>query len=222
MDKISPHKALSLLGLPAGFVFAYPFEITPEAMKVGYKMVSFDDGKISNVTRSIYTLTKFGPMYRTFDKKIKNFITSRAVLFDDGRAFVVEEDGSAFCVDASGNITFDGSLKYQGLVPSAIAAVGETLWAAYEERNTLVKYNIKTMREELRIGGSSSPFDSPISIYPAGTKLFICNKASRDIWKIDTNDYSAELYYEFQETVYDYKFIDKYEIVCLESGIYLL
>ena len=222
MDRISPHHALSLLALPSGFVFAYPFEISSDSMKVGYKMVTFDTGKISNVTGTIYTLTKFGPAYRAFKGKIKNFITSLSAVFEDGRVFVSEKNGSAILVGQSGETLWEGKLSYQGFIPSAVAASGETLWAAYSEKNTLVKYNVNSMREELRIGGSSSPFSSPIAIFPAGNKLFVCNGESRDIWKIDTTDYSTEMYYEFEEKVFDYKFIDKYEIVCLESGIYLL
>ncbi len=222
MDRISPHRALSLLALPSGFVFAYPFEISSDSMKVGYKMVTFDTGKISNVTGTIYTLTKFGPAYRTFKGKIKNFITSLSAVFDDGRVFVSEKDGSAILFGQSGESLWEGKLTYQGLLPTAIAASGETLWAAYSEKNTLVKYNINSMREELRIGGSSSPFSSPAAIFLAGNKLFVCNEGSKDIWKIDTTDYSTEMYYKFEEKVFDYKFIDKYEIVCLESGIYLL
>ena len=222
MDKISPHKSLSLLALPAGFVFAYQFEISTDTMKVGYKMVSFDTGKISNVTGSIYTLTKFGSEYKNFSKKIKNFIYCHSALLDDGRVFVVEKDGSAMLLDYDANPIWQGSLTYRGMAPSCIAAVGETLWAAYGDKNTIVKYNVNSMREELRIGGSSSPFQGPCSIFPAGAKLFVCNSDSRDIWKIDTTNYTTELYYQFEEPIYDYKFIDKYEIVCLESGIYLL
>lgn len=222
MDIISPHKALSLLALPAGFVFAYPFEISSETMKVGYKMVSFDSGKISNVTGDVYTLTKFGSEYKNFKSKIKNFIYCHSAIFDDGRVFTVEKDGTATLFDAMARPAFEGKLLYQGMAPSCIAASGETLWAAFSEKNTLVKYNINSMREELRIGGESSPFSKPCAIFPAGTKLFVCNEGSRDIWKIDTNTYATELYYQFEEPVYDYKFIDKYEIVCLESGIYLL
>ena len=222
MDIISPHKALSLLALPAGFVFAYPFEISPDAMKVGYKMVSFDTGKISNVTNNIYTLTKFGTMYRSFLGNIKNFISCLSAVFDDGRVFTMEEDGSAVLYDPSGLDIYRGKLIYRGFAPTAIAASGETLWAVYRELNVIVKYNVNTMREELRIGGNASPFQKPCSVFPAGSKLFVCCEGSRDIWKIDASDYKTELYYQFEEPVYDYKFIDKYEIVCLESGIYLL
>lgn len=222
MDIISPHKALSLLALPSGFVFAYPFEISTDSMKVGYKMVSFDTGKISNVTGNVYTLTKFGAEYKSFKDDIKNFISCLSAVFDDGRVFAVEKDGSAALYDPSGLRVYEGKLLYRGMAPSAVAASGDTLWAAYAEKNTLVKYNSTTMREELRIGGSSSPFATPNSIFPAGSKLFVCNSETNEIWKIDTTNYKTELYYEFEEPLLDYKFIDKYEIVCLESGIYLL
>ncbi len=222
MNKISPHKALSLLALPAGFVFAYPFEISEGAMKVGYKMVSFDTGKISNVTNNIYTLTKFGSEFKRFLRDIKNFISCSSAVLTDGRVFVSEQDGRATLYSPDGEALYRDTLTYGGTAPSSVSAAGETLWAAYKERNTIVKYNINTMREELRIGGASSPFQAPVSVFPAGTKLFVCNEGSRDIWKIDTTDYKTELYFQFEEPVYDYKFIDKYEIVSLESGIYLL
>ena len=222
MDIISPHKALSLLALPAGFVFAYPFEISTDSMKVGYKMVSFDTGKISNVTGNVYTLTKFGPEYKLFKDNIKNFISCLSAVFDDGRVFTVEKDGTAALYDNTGSKIYDGKLMYQNTVPSSIASAGDTLWAAYSEKNTIVKYNVNSMREELRIGGSASQFVGPCSIFPAGNKLFVCNSETCDIWKIDTTNYKTELYYEFEEPLLDYKFIDKYEIVCLESGIYLL
>ena len=222
MDIISPHKALSLLALPSGFIFSYPFEIQADSMKVGYKMVSFDTGKISNVMGTAYTLTKFGPLYKNFKNDIKNFITCLSAVFDDGRVFVVETDGSAALYDPTGVKTFEGKFLYQGVIPSAIAASGDTLWAAFPDKNTIVKYNASSMREELRIGGGSSPFVNPVSIFPAGSKLFVCNSGTNDIWKIDTGSYTTELYYQFEEPLLDYKFIDKYEIVCLESGIYLL
>ncbi len=222
MDKISPHKPLSLLALPSGFVFAYPFEISEGAMKVGYKMVSFDTGKISNVTNNIYTLTKFGSEFKAFGSNIRNFIYCLSAVFLDGRVLTVEKDGAACLYSPDGEAAWQGKLTYGGTSPCSIAASGETLWAAYKERNTIVKYNINSMREELRIGGMASPFQAPVSVFPAGKKLFVCNEKTMDIWKIDTTDYKTEMYYQFEEPVYDYKFIDKYEIVSLESGIYLL
>ena len=69
MERISEHKALSLLALPNGFLYAYCIEELEDQMTVGYQMVSFDTGLVSNVSKSIYMLTKFGADYKHLEKK---------------------------------------------------------------------------------------------------------------------------------------------------------
>lgn len=222
MKLISGHNAISLLALPNGFLFAYCLDKTEDQMKIGYKMVSFETGKISNVSKSIYTLSKFGSVYKSFEMQVKNYLTCSTVLLEGGRVFVVEKDGSASLLGSDAATLWNGKLLYQNTAPYEVAASDDFLWASFPEHNVLIRYNLNSLREELRIGGSSSPFSRPQGIFPSGSKLFVCNADSKDIWKIDTTDYAAEKYYEFAEPVHDYISINKYEIVSLDSGIYLL
>jgi hypothetical protein len=79
MDKISGDKVFSIHPLPDGFLYAYCIEQTEEHYKVGYKMVSFETGKVSSVTKSIYMLTKFGVDYKTelyfeFDEPARDYL----------------------------------------------------------------------------------------------------------------------------------------------------
>ena len=222
MDKISGDKVFSIHPLPDGFLYAYCIEKTEKHYKIGYKMVSFDKGKVSSVTKSIYMLTKFGADYKTFEGKIKNYLTCFSILMEGGQTFVIERDGTANIFGPGGEVLFSGTFLYQNTPPGGVAVNGNTLWVSYPEHNVLIRHTLSTLREELRIGGKKSPKKSATALFAAGTKLFICSRDTNSIWKMDVSTYQTELYYEFDEPALDYIFINKYEIAVLESGIYLL
>ena len=104
MNKITAHKALSMIALPNGIMYAYCIDKTDNIMKVGYKMISFESGKISNVSKSIFTLAKFGAAYKSFERKIKNYLTCSTVLLENGEVFIVELDGSALMMSSDGSV----------------------------------------------------------------------------------------------------------------------
>ena len=222
MRLIAKDKVFSLHPLPDGFLYSYLVEQVDEQVKVGYKMVSFSGGKISNVPKSIYMLTKFGNAYKGFMDKIKNYLTCFALPLENGHCFVIELDGSATLFGAEGEEIWSGTLLYKKTAPSGIAVNGDSLWISFSESNVLIRYDLKTLRQELRIGGEHSPFNKPTGLFPAGSKLFICSKEDNCIWKMDCSTYNTEIYFPFDEPVKDYQFIAKYEIAVLESGIYLL
>ncbi len=222
MERISEDKIYSLHPLPDGFLYSYLIEQIDHQFKVGYKMVSFESGKISNVTKSIYMLTKFGADYKSFIHKIKNYLTCFSILLEDGQTFIIEKDGNATIYGTGGDELWQGQMLYQNTAPGGVAVNGNTLWISYPEHNVLVRYDLKTLRQELRIGGENSPFSRAKGLFPAGNKLFICGEGSNSIWKLDCSSYQTELYYQFDEPVRDYKFINKYEIAVLKSGIYLI
>jgi hypothetical protein len=78
------------------------------------------------------------------------------------------------------------------------------------------------MREELRIGGTNSPFDKPTDIFIDDDTAFISNSGSNKIIKVNLNSYSVREYKEFSEAVYAYRKVKDREFVLLESGIYVL
>lgn len=222
MRVIAKDKVFSLHPLPDGFLYSYLIEQEGEQVKVGYKMVSFSSGKISNVTKNIYMLTKYGGSYKNFISKIKNYLTCFALPLENGQCFVIETSGSAVLYGAEGEEIWTDTLLYKKSAPGGVAVNENSLWISFTDSNALIRYDLKTLRQELRIGGEHSPFIKPTSLFPAGSKIFICSKEDDCIWKMDCSTYHTELYYEFDEPILDYKFINKYEIVVLESGIYLL
>ncbi|MBQ5911095.1 MAG: hypothetical protein IIW94_03695 [Clostridia bacterium] len=222
MKLIAKDKVFSLHSLPDGFLYSYLVEQEGEQITVGYKMVTFSTGKISNVTKNIYMLTKFGSAYKSFIGKIKNYLTCFAIPLESGDCFVIELDGSATLFGAEGEEVWSGKLLYKKSAPGGVAVNGNTIWISYTDSNVLIRYDLKTLRQELRIGGEKSPFIKPTGLFPAGSKIFICSKNDNCIWKMDCTNYTTEVYYNFDEPVRDYKFITKYEIVVLASGVYLL
>ena len=222
MRQISGDKVFSLHPLPDGFLYSYLIEQLDGQIKVGYKMVTFSTGKISNVTKNIYMLTKFGSVYKSFMDKIKNYLTCFAIPLENGHCFVIELDGSATLYGNEGEEVWSGTLLYKKSAPGGVAVNSDSLWISFSQSNVLIRYDLKTLRQELRIGGEHSPFTTPTGLFPAGSKIFICSKGDNCIWKMDCQTYATELYYTFDQPVLDYKFINKYEIAVLESGIYLL
>lgn len=222
MKLIAKDNVFSLHPLPDGFLYSYLIEQEDDQIKVGYKMVTFSTGKISNVTKNIYMLTKFGSAYKSFMGKIKNYLSCFALPLENGQCFVIDLEGNATIFGPDGEEVWAGNLRYKKNSPGGIAVNGNTLWISFSDSNVLIRYDLNTLRQELRIGGEHSPFNKPTSLFPAGSKLFVCSDADNCIWKMDTSTYATELYFSFEEKVKDYQFINKYEIVVLDSGIYLL
>lgn len=222
MKLIAKDNVFSLHPLPDGFLYSYLIEKEGEQITVGYKMITFSSGKISNVTKNVYMLTKFGSAYKSFIGKIKNYLTCFAIPLENGDCFVIELDGAATLFDAVGEVVWSGKLLYKKAAPGGVAINGDAIWISFTEGNVLIRYDLKTLRQELRIGGENSPFVKPTGLFPAGSKIFICSAQDNCIWKMDCTNYTTEVYYTFEEPVKDYQFISKYEIVVLNSGIYLL
>ncbi len=222
MNLISKDKVFSLHPLPDGFIYSYLIERQEDIYTVGYKMVSFETGKISGVTKSIYMLTKFGADYKSFVGNLKNYLTCFCIPLEDSNTFVIEADGSATLYSTGGGKVWEGNMLYQNTAPGGIAVNQGSLWVSYPEHSALIRYDLKTLRQELRIGGSNSPFGMATNLFPAGSKLMICSKDTNSIIKLDCGSYQTETYYQFDEPINDYKLIGKHEIVVLASGIYLL
>ena len=85
-----------------------------------------------------------------------------------------------------------------------------------------MRLDAASMREELRIGNKNGEngFNSPTGIFAENEDLFVSNRDSHQIWKINTKTYEASEYMTFEEPVYAYCKCRGREVVLLESGIY--
>lgn len=224
MKCIFKGKVLQILPIPSGVVAAILTEITEERkMAVEYRIISLETGQIQRITNSVYLLAKFGASHKSAEMQVTNHLTCRTCALPEGELFTVEEDFSAKVLDADGFAKWVGVVKYKGEAPADAVFDGKNIWVSFTENNALIRLDPASMREELRIGGKKGEengFNSPVGIYAENEELFVSNRNSHQIWRINTKTYEASEYMTFSEPVYTYSKCHGREIVLLESGIY--
>lgn len=223
MTKIFEGDILHVIPMENGMIIAYAEERSDSQITAAFKMVSFDSEKITNVAKNIYQLYKFGENYKAFCIQVQNYFTSKTIIFPSEKMLVLELDGTVELLDTDASFLWAGKLLYKNAPPSCLALFQNKLWATFPEHNVLVRYNINTMREELRIGGgTSSPFAQPCDIFVKGDFAYICNPGSLQILKVDLNNYSLEVYEEFTQPVKQYLEVDGRRFVVMNTGVYQL
>lgn len=223
MENLFCGKVYEVMRTTNGIIFSYlNREFEDGKVEVSYKMLSFDNRRITDIAKNIYMITKFGNNYKAVEKLCDNYITAKSILLPGGRVFVLHDDGRAQLVDADGEPLWMGTLIYRNLIPSDVILYNDGLWTAYEKGNALVRYSLTNMREELRIGGNNSPFDGPCNMFDDGEELIICNKNSKNLIGINLDTYKATEIENFEEPVFQYVKVDIYRFVILESGLYIL
>lgn len=223
MTQIFEGDALHIIPADNRIIIAYAEEMAKSQMTVAFKMISFDDDKSTNVAKNIYQLSKFGTNYRSYCIQVQNYFTCKNIIFKNEKMLVLEVDGTIELLDTDASFIWAGKLLYKNTPPSSIAIFENKLWATFPEHNVLVRYNLNTMREELRIGGgANSPFKNPCDIFVKGNDAFICNSDSCQILKVNLNTYSLEVYKEFEKPVKQYIEADNRSFAVLSDGVYKL
>ncbi len=225
VKKLFSEQIYDILGYENGFIVVYRRPEVEDKIVVSYKSVSLENGVVSQRTKSDYEFIKFGENHSNVNFQVGNFITCSCVKLDNGNVFIVSADGDAKILDAEGYIEWQGTIRYKECGPSSIAHYGHTLWASFPDRNALIRFNLRTMREELRIGGSSdSSFAGPKGLWvnePEG-KLIVCNEKANNILEVNMKTYTVHERAAFDEPVHKYIRIGDKEFVVLDSGLYLL
>lgn len=223
MKKIFDGEVYEVLPLKGGIIFSYCKETDGENVLVAYRMLSFDNGRFSNVENDIYLITKFGNNYRSIATLCENHIKTKTINLPSGKIFLMQPDGTAQLVDNDASPVWTGRLSYKNTTPSDIALHDNSLWAVYPDCNVLLSYNLATMREELRIGGGkASPLNRPRTISINDNRITVCNLESRNIIEVDLANYKVREVESFDEPVYQYLEVAGNRFALLESGLYYL
>lgn len=222
MKKVFSGEVYEILPITNGIIFSYCKEIIDEKIVVAYKMISFDTGRFSDIAKNVYSITKFGNNYKAITAFCENYITAKSILLPNGKVFLTETNGKASLIDVDAMPIWIGDLTYRSAKPSDIVLYNDALWVSYADCDALLRYNLATMREELRIGGASSPFDKPRDLFLEGDSVMICNQGSQKLIKVNLNDYSVFEYESFDEPIYQYVSVEDNRFVILESGLYLI
>ncbi len=223
MERIYDSTALCIIPLSDGMVFAYCQDKTDDQMTVAYKTVSFESGALLNVTADFFCVAKFGTKYRSYLLQVDNPITCKLVDLPNGNVLMVDDKSDAKIISDDISVVWSGNLSHRGNPLSSVAVDGNSLWCAYKDSGVLVRRNLRTMRDELRLGGGRSPvIAAPKSVWCEDGIMRVCDCENCKIFEIDLNSYSITVYREFEEPVHQYIKIRSYEFVLLDSGIYML
>ena len=222
MKKLFSGRVFDLLPLTNGILFSYEHGSVEEGTVVAYKMISFENGKFADVAKNVYLLTKFGNHYKAIAAHCENYITVKSLLLPNGKVFLLSDDGKARLVDNDALVIWEGEIQYRGYPASDIVLYKNVLWASVAGQNVLLRYNLTTMREELRIGGNKSPFAKPEGLFVKGDSVTVANVDSQNLLEVDLNTYSVSEKEHFEEPVYGYTEVSGNRFALLESGLYLL
>lgn len=223
MHKILLGEIVNVLPVENGLIIVYILEKTEDTATVAYKMLSFENGKMVNIPKNVYELSKFGENYKSVAMQCKNSILCKVIRLQNGKIFLLDTDSSAKLIDENGNTVWFGNLEYRDETPASVAISNRSVWTCYKERGVLIRLNISTMREELRIGGGThSPFEQPNDLFIDGENIFVCNTGANNIIKVNSSTYVTDEYKKFDEPIKAFIKNDEYEFVVLESGLYLL
>lgn len=222
MKKIFSGEIFEVLPLSNGIIFSYCKDTIDDNIIVAYKMISFDNGRFTDVAKNIYLITKFGNNYKAVAAHCDNYITVKSIVLPNGKVFLMSADGTAQLLDNDAATIWTGNLMYRSCAPSSIVLHNNALWVCYADCDVLLRYNLATMREELRIGGTKFPFDKPRDLFLEGDNAMVSNQGSRKIVRINLKDYTVFDYESFDEPLYQYVNVSENRFAVLESGLYLI
>lgn len=222
MKPIFEGEVYEILPLSNGIIFSYCKDIIDQNIVVAFKMLSFENGRMTDIAKNIYLLTKFGNNYKAVIENCDNYITVKSILLPNSKVFLLSSDGEAQLIDTDGTPIWKGILSYRGFNASDIVLYKNTLWACYSDSNVMVRYNLANMREELRIGGNKSPFNKPKNLFIEGNTVTVSNQGSQKLTQVNLDSYTTLDCEEFEEPVKQYVKSDNYRFVLLDSGIYML
>ena len=220
MRKIFGGEVYDMVRKPDGLVFSYREDVIDDSILLRFKMIEAETGTVTDVSKNVYLLSKFGNNYRQVIKLTENFITLKAISLPSGKLFLCDGPGLCYLLDSDASVLWKGTVMYRDEAPSDIALYGNCVWASFRESNVLIRFNLATMREELRIGGTRSPFSAPRGVFIEGNTAIISNGGSNSLTKVNLDTYLVEQYYDFEQKVRSYAKVGAYEFVLLSDGIY--
>lgn len=222
MKRIFEGTVFEILPSSNGIIFSYCKDSIDNAITVSYKMISFDNGRISDITKNVYLAAKYGNNYPAIIKHCEHYITDKSIILANGKILIFSKNGIAKLIDTDSTVIWQGNLNYRTFNASDIVIYKNSLWACFSDCDVLLRYSLNTMREELRIGGNKSPFKKPKSMFLEDNFVTVCNAGSGMLTRVNLEDYTVTEDLSFEEEVLQYVKADIYRFVILKSGLYMI
>ena len=226
MKQIFGSAALTIVPCNRGFVFAEVHKTTEndkEKSVIAFNHHSFDTGITNAITKNAYLNDIFLNHSEFLKEEIGDYINIIIAFTPNFGIITLEPNGIAKTYDYSCRFKWKGNLKYKGYAPSDAVINGDSLWCAYPDSNTLIRYNVNSMRQEFKIGsGVGDMLSEPFSLFVVEDSLVITSQNSGKIQKMSLDDYKLETIHQLDMPIKKYIKVDSNEIILTDSGIYKL
>lgn len=221
MKRILEYDILDIVPFSKGLIFIRKHQLPDGTNKVAFFSYDAFSGEITTVTKSVYLLNKFGMAYEQLSSRLGDLISCETAKLPNQGTVIIYPTGEMGIFDHDGKIIKTGDLYYNNAPARDAAFDGSCIWCAVPQRNAVIRYSIASQKIVMRIGGDdNTAFNVPISVSYYNNELFVCNQASCEIRKINTDTLDVSDYLEFKEPVNKYFRFGEKEIVVLKSGIY--
>ncbi len=223
MKKIFDGEILDIIPYASGFIFAEKIALSNKKIKVSYTAYSFDTSMVYPVTKGAYLLTKYGGAFKAISNQLSNYVTCDAGQLPDRQIIIVYPQGEAGIFNQEGELTWFGSLTYHDFPVQSVIVDGKYFWCAVPQGDAVIRYNTRTMKMDLRIGGgSNSCFQNPNSMSLYDGKLYVCDVGTCKVRVMHLQDYTVKDFLKFDVPVFKYMRMGKNEVVVREDGVYYL
>lgn len=221
MIKIFDEKCIHIMQTKDGFVAVLQTEDEDGRPHFRFKHISVKEDTARDIDKDYFKILKFGRHYDNLKMQMDNYLLTICKPLEKDICFTVAPNGIVKILDKQGCLINQGDFNYQSCIPFDVAIGDNVVWASYPELNTAVRYNLSTLRQELRIGGAESKvLHAPNGLLLQDQQLYICNASENQILLLDTVNFTVQEHFSFNEPVYQYIKIEGFNIVRLKSGVY--
>ena len=74
MKQLFEGEVYEILSIPNGIMFSYCKEVLDNQIVVGYKMVNFDNGRMTDIAKNAYLGAKYGNNYQEIIKQCEHYL----------------------------------------------------------------------------------------------------------------------------------------------------
>ncbi|MCQ2735298.1 MAG: hypothetical protein MJ212_05065 [Alphaproteobacteria bacterium] len=159
-----------------------------KGVQIIYEYVpSSNPNNVRSIAKQTYASAKYRDRYDDYKQYIGHYLIPKIAPVSNDSDFIMLPNGESFLFVNGGKLKWHGNITYKDESPADIAVYGNNLWCSFASNNSLVRFDLRTMREELRIGGSEdSAFNMPKGIWADRDTghLFVCNTGSNSITEL--------------------------------------
>ncbi len=222
MKRIFDYHAFDIMQADNGIVVIEKIDDDDKKV-IRYKYISVIGVKnVRPITKSTFLDAKYRDNYPLYADYIDNYLLAIPCWLDTSLLVISPINGSSSLVDKKGNLIWSGVIKYNSEYPSDAVVYNDNIWATFPNNNVIVRFNTKTMKEELRIGGNDrNVFNAPHSLWITDENhMLVCNGNSNNIIDIDLKTFSVKEYLKFNDRIKKYVRVGSLEFVLSETGLY--